>query len=172
MMKNDNIFIILQIQKDQESKVLFLNIQLDKAAPNFSIQDETITWCPTFDEIDFITEAFELIRGYKGQGKTPDNVEHSEFITETTNTVKSDRHSSETRIAPPSDDSVIEVAADVGSSHTKKKTTENNIFVQADDKTIDEVLKRKKPGAGEDHVIESGEKTLIDRMLKQKKKKE
>ena len=74
MKKNENIFISLQIQKDLESKRLLLSVQFDKNAPNFSTESDTIIWCPTCDEIDFIAEAFELIGGDKcpgeGRGRT------------------------------------------------------------------------------------------------------
>ena len=63
MKKNENIFISLQIQKDLTSKKLFFSVQFDKNAPNFSTEHDTIIWCPTFNEIDFIAEAFELIGG-------------------------------------------------------------------------------------------------------------
>ena len=59
--KNENVFISLQIQKDMESKKLLLRVHFDKNARNFSITNETIVWCPTCDEIDFITEVSELI---------------------------------------------------------------------------------------------------------------
>ncbi len=170
MKKNENIFITLQIQKDQESKALCILVQFDKNAPNFSLEEEAIIWRPTSDELGFIAEAFNLIGGYSNEVKAMGNMQQNDNTREPT-TIDPPYHSSEIRVAPPSDDTVIEVATDEGSSYIKKKPTEDRIFVQADDKTIDEALKRKK-GIDEDYGIESSEKTLIDRMLKQKKKKE
>jgi hypothetical protein len=60
----------------------------------------------------------------------------------------------------------------ISQTFIKKKESAEKIFVQADEKTIDEVLKRKKTSAEEEIIIESGEKTLIDKVLRQKKKKE
>jgi hypothetical protein len=170
MKKNENIFISVQIQKDLESKKLLLSIQFDKNAPNFSTETDSIIWYPTGDEIDFIAEAFELIGGAKYPEKIAeepqDNTTQSEVMT-----MDHSHRSSEIRIAPLEDDMAIEVTAEVGTSRSRSKENDEKIFVQADEKKIDEILKRKKPVAKEEYVTESSEKTLIDRMLKQKKKK-
>ena len=171
MKKNENIFISLQIQKDKESKGLYLSVQFDKTAANFSMENETITWCPTGDELEFMADAFHLIGESNVNRKTTDEP-NTPNRSPVVNTSEPPVHSSETRIAPLPDENVIEIATDSGTVHGKKNDSDERIFIQADDKKIDEVLKRKKPGMDEEYVIESGEKTLIDRMLKQKKKKE
>jgi hypothetical protein len=171
MKKNENIFISLQIQKDKESNELFLNVQFDKTARNFSMENNAITWCPTSDEIDFITDAFHMI----GEGKSSRKTTNEPIVHERPPEEKVTEpplHSSEMRIAPLQDDNVIEITADSGTVNSKKKEVDEKIFIQADEKKIDEILKRKKPGMDEEYVIESGEKTIIDRMLKQKKKKD
>ena len=53
--------------------------------------------------------------------------------------------SSEIRIAPLEDDMAIEETAGLGSSRIRNKENDEKIFVQADEKKIDEILKRKKP---------------------------
>jgi len=171
MKKNENIFISLQIQKDQESKKLLLSVQFDKNAPNFSTETHTIIWYPTCEEIDFITEAFELF----GWAESPEKVIEEPQNTTTSPeeiTMNYSHRSSEIRIAPLEDDlAAIEVTADLESSSTKNEENDEKIFVQTDVKKIDEILKRKKLIVKEDYVTESGEKKFIDRMLKQKKKK-
>jgi len=170
MKKNENIFISLQIQKDLESKGLLLSVQFDKNAPNFSTESDSISWCPTCDEIDFIAEAFELIGTVKCQQKTEEEPQNTRIPSEEI-TMDYTHRSSEIRIAPLEDDMAIEVTEGLGSSRIRNKENDERIFVQADEKKIDEILKRKKPVAKQDYVTESGEKTLIDRMIKQKKKK-
>ena len=170
MKKNENIFISLQIQKDLESKGLSLSVQFDKNAPNFSTENDSISWCPTCDEIDFIAEAFELIGTVKCQEKLEEEPQNTTTPSEEI-TMDYSHRSSEIRIAPLEDDMVIEVTEGLGSSRIRNKENDERIFVQADEKKIDEILKRKKPVAKQDYVTESGEKTLIDRMIKQKKKK-
>jgi hypothetical protein len=171
MKKNENIFISLEIQKDKDSKRLYLNVQFDKTAPNFSMENESITWWPTDDELDFISDAFHLIGENDSKRKTTDEP-NTPNRSPSINTSEPPVYSSEIRIAPLPDDNDIGMTTDAGMVHGKKNSPEEKIFIQADDKKIDEVLKRKKPGMEEEYVIESGEKTLIDRMLKQKKKKD
>lgn len=170
MKKNENIYISLQIQKDLESKKLMLSVQFDKNAPNVLTEHETIVWHPTCDEIDFIAEVFELIGGVKCQEKAEEEPQNTRIPSEEI-TMDYSHRSSEIRIAPLEDDMAIEVTEGLGSSRIRNKENDEKIFVQADEKKIDEILKRKKPVAKQDYVTESGEKTLIDRMIKQKKKK-
>lgn len=171
MAKNDHIYITLQIEKKLETKALVLSIHFDTNAPNFSTENEIMNWNPTSDELDFISEVFDLVKrrtsqqtmNEEGELTTPDDEKTFDYQT---------HHSSEIRITPPSD-SVIEVAIDPDSTqHIKKTEIDEKIFIQADEKKIDEIIKRKKSGFNEEYVIESGEKSRIDRMLKQKKKKE
>ena len=170
MKKNENIYISLQIQKDLESKKLMLSVQFDKNAPNVLTEHETIVWHPTCDEIDFIAEVFELIGGVRYPQKVNEKPQNTTTISEDI-TVDSSQHSSDMRIPHLEDDIALEVRADVRSSRIHDKEGNENIFFQADEKKIDEILIRKKLVPKEDCVIESGKKTLIDRMLKQKKKK-
>jgi hypothetical protein len=170
MKKNENIFISLQIQKDVESKALLLSVQFDKNAPNLLLENETINWCPTNDEINFIAEAFELVGGNNVPVKEKEEA-HDIDNPPKTEEIDYSHRSSEIRIAPLPNDMIIEVTEDLGSSHLKKKDYEEKIFIQADEKKIDEILKRKKHLVKEDYITDSDEKTIIDRMMKQKKKK-
>jgi len=167
---NENIFISAEIQKDLKSKKLMIGIKFDKNASNISTESGTIVWYPTCDEIDFIAEVFDLIEGVgypeRVIEKSQNTATRSEEII-----VDSSQHSSEMRIPPLEDDRTMEVRADVRSSRINDKRDNEKIFFQADEKKIDEILNHKKMVTKEDCVMESGEKTLIDRMLKQKKKK-
>jgi len=171
MIKNDNIFITLQIEKNYETKALVLNIHFDTTAPNFSIENEVMRWNPTPDELDFISEVFNLITGRTHQQTITEEAEPTQPFIDST-TYQQPHNSSEIRITPLSD-SVLEVAIDPGQTqHLKKTEIDEKIFIQADEKKIDEIIKRKKLGFTEEYVIESDDKSRIDRMLKQKKKKE
>jgi hypothetical protein len=172
MKKSENIFVTLQIQKGQHSKGLLLNVQFDKNAPNFFIENETINWFPTVEEIDFIEEAFTLMAGYKTYEMENDETD-STLPSLEIKTKEIPYQSTESRIAVLPEDTAAEATDDhLSQTLIKKKESAEKIFVQADEKTIDEVLKRKKTGIEEDFIIESSEKTLIDKVLKQKKKKE
>jgi len=75
MKKNDNIFVKLQIEKDESSGDLILNIRFDKDTPNFFTDKDVISWCPTIEEINFVNEAFELISKNKGFKQKKINVD-------------------------------------------------------------------------------------------------
>jgi hypothetical protein len=87
MKRPDNIYVSLQLDKDQASGELVLNIQFDKNAPNFFTDKGNICWYPTTEELDFVSEAFDAIaRGKhhqqdramsRGQQTSPDDWVHS-----------------------------------------------------------------------------------------------
>jgi hypothetical protein len=66
MKRPNNIYVSLQLDKDQVTGELVLNIQFDKTAPNFSTDKGNISWYPTAEELDFVSEAFSAI----GKGKS------------------------------------------------------------------------------------------------------
>jgi len=171
MKKNENISISLQVQRDKESKSLFLSVQFDKTAPNFSIDNESVTWYPTCDEIDFIADAIHLI----GENKTKENIVEEKNTFEPSHEIGSTAPSirnSEIRIPPLTDDTMIELTANSETVQSKKNEPEERIFVQADDKKIDEILKRRKAKIEKEYATDSEEKSMMDRMIKQKRKKE
>ena len=61
MKRANNIYVSLQLDKDLVSGELMLSIQFDKNAPNFSTDKGVISWYPTSEELDFVSEAFEAI---------------------------------------------------------------------------------------------------------------
>jgi hypothetical protein len=170
MKRNENIFVSAEIKKNLESKKLVIGVKFDKNASNVSTESGTIVWYPTCDEIDFIAEVFDLIEGAgypeKAIEKPQNTATRSKEII-----IESSQHSSKIRIPPLEDDTSMDVTEDLRSSCINDVENKETIFLQADEKKIDEILNRKKMVTKEDCVIESGEKTLIDRMLKQKKKK-
>jgi hypothetical protein len=170
MKKNENIFVSLEIQKDVETKSLLLSVIFDRNAPNFFMENEAIRWLPTIDELDFIKEAFELVGGNQVPLKEVEEPQEIDDSTELDSTEYSHR-SSEIRIAPLPNNMTLEVTENLKSSSLKNKEDEERIFIQADEKKIDEILKRKKIAQKQQLEKDSDDKTLIDRMMKQKKKK-
>jgi hypothetical protein len=168
MKRNENIFISLEIQKDLDLKGLLLSIQFDRNAPNFHQENETISWCPTRDELDFITEAFGIIGGNKisisekvevqQETEIPSELERSEYS----------HRSSEIRIAPLPNDMSIE---ETETTYSNEKEPEEKVFIQADERKIDEILKRKKQMARIQDDQDTDEKAYIDKLMKQKKKR-
>lgn len=167
MKKNENIFISLELQKNWDLKALTLSVQFDRNAPNFSEENESINWSPTPDELDFIKEAFELIGSNNvpiKEMKEPPAVESTPTLG--METTEHSHRSSEIRIAPLPNDLTAEITEGPRTPHLKRKDDEEKIFIQADEKKIDEILKRKKQQYETDDDTE-----IDDKMTKQKKKK-
>jgi hypothetical protein len=170
MKRNENIFISAEIKKDWESKKLVIGVKFDRNASNVSTESNTIVWYPTCDEIDFIAEVFDLIEGVGYPEKVIEKPKNTatrskEIIAD------SSQHSSEMRFPPLENDRTMDVTEDLRSSYINDAENKETIFLQADEKKIEEILNHKKSIAKEKYEIESSEKKFIDRMLKQKKKK-
>ena len=71
MEPKENLFIKLQLEKEQQTGKLMINIYFDKNAPNFYYNNETISWYPTMDELSFINETFTLLNQHKPHPPTP-----------------------------------------------------------------------------------------------------
>jgi hypothetical protein len=174
MDKNANIYVKLQIEKSQKSGNLLLNIHFDKDAPNFSEDKHSISWTPTLDEISFIEETFQMISNYKGHINPYSN----EIRHETNPPLEKEEKSS------PPVDSTDEPQEFIPESNQEQPTEieeqepeenqeeqDKKIFVQANEETIDELIKKRSEDFDDGLIVEADEKTIIDRVLKQKKKK-
>jgi len=170
MVKSENVYISVQIQKDMETKAIFFSVEFDKNAPNLSVENETVSWCPTSDELNFLTEAFELI-GSNAVPVKEKEVTHEIEAPPKTEEVDYSHRSSQIRIAPLPNDVDMELSEELEASNMKNRDDEEKIFIQADEKKIDEILKRKKHLIKDDYITDSNQKTVIERMTKQKKKK-
>jgi hypothetical protein len=83
MRRPENIYVSLQLCKDDKSREMLLNIQFDRDAPNFFINKNSISWCPTIEEQDFISEAFGILSKRKLQRQDRmDESNHQESPTE------------------------------------------------------------------------------------------
>ena len=169
----DNVFIKLQIQKDKQSGGLMLTINFDKNAPNFLSDTNEISWSPTCEELDFIIEMFGII----SKRKNPEDKQLEEIRDDAShlpsddNTEESIPESSEKKIATFEPlNGGFEGEKNSTSSNLEKKDDEKEIFVQVDDKTIDEVLKKKGIDVEEALILDKEEKGIIDRMVKKRGK--
>lgn len=171
MSKNDNIFVKLQIERNDQSGGLMLGIYFDKNAPNFSTEKDIVNWSPTLEEIDFIVETFEMMSSRKSQYRQHNqNIKNSEISFPSHNKL-------EEPPAVKTESKVVQfepLNADNGAEEntpapgTEAEEAKEKIFVQANEKTIDEALTRKKGEPVEEFIVEADEKTIIDKVLKQK----
>lgn len=60
-MKNENVYIKLEISRNPETGKLSLLAKFDQNAPNFSKEEDGFSWSPTSEERAFLNEAFEMI---------------------------------------------------------------------------------------------------------------
>ncbi|UCD13875.1 MAG: hypothetical protein JSW60_00210 [Thermoplasmatales archaeon] len=169
MEKNDNIFVKLQIEKDHQSGGLTLGIYFDKNAPNFSTENDSVNWSPTLEELDFIVETFEMI----SNRKTPQH-SHDSTIKNYETHFRSQKKIEEPSVVETeskrTDVEPNETGEDIEENPTAytPRETKETVFVQANDKTIDEVLKREKGDQTEEFAVEADEKSIINKVLKQK----
>lgn len=153
MEKQKKIFIKIQLEKNEETGELVTKTRFDPSAPNFFHNKDEICWCPTLEEITFLNEAFELIPTQKNkeiEKKTQPPVEKPESPEFNKNTVATE----------PTPQPLQPVAA--------KKTDADGIIVTADAAAVDEIIKKKRDGEG--IIVEADEETIVDRVLKHKKK--
>jgi hypothetical protein len=78
MKKQENIYVSLQLDKDAPSGEIVLHVQFDRNAPNFFTNKNTISWCPTNEELEFINEAFGMFSKHKHQRHTSPDKEIEE----------------------------------------------------------------------------------------------
>jgi len=76
MKKPDNIYVSLQLEKDESSGEMQLCIQFDRNAPNFFADKNLISWNPTIEELDFVSEAFSMI----AEGKRVKHEKHGDSM--------------------------------------------------------------------------------------------
>ncbi|MFW6172949.1 MAG: hypothetical protein ACOC5T_04325 [Elusimicrobiota bacterium] len=167
MDKKDDIFIKLQIEKGHQSGDLMLGVYFDRNAPNFLAREDSISWSPTFKELDFIVETFEMIAKSKIKHQGQDNSVNNDKPNYYKNAKepryvknKSEKDLGETK------KNNIEIEEEI--SPSKQEETEKPIFVQANEETIEEALKTKEANQDEDLKAGSDKKIVVDRVLKQK----
>ncbi len=61
MSNDDNVYIKLELNKDKNSGKIDIITRFDNNAPNVIIENNEYFWMPTFEEKDFLNEAFLII---------------------------------------------------------------------------------------------------------------
>lgn len=65
MNTQQNIYVNLRLKKDQNTGQILLHTSFDRNAPNFVIFKNVVSWSPTVEELDFITESFSMVGNKK-----------------------------------------------------------------------------------------------------------
>jgi len=167
MEKKDNIFVKLQIEKDYQSGGLTLGIYFDKNAPNFTIEKDGMNWSPTPEELEFIVETFDLVSNRKDHDKTHSTINKNIETNYHTNKETFEPPVIKTELNKVEDEPLTPHTEILEDSNTSEKN-EEQIFIQANDTTIEEALKRKKAEQTDIFTGEVDEKIIIDKVLKDK----
>lgn len=174
MEKNKNVFIKFQLEKDDHSGDLMLTLNFDKNAPNFSADKDQILWTPTFEEINFFLETYGIINKKKTLVEKCQEIKN----TKPTPHIKTEDEIPSNNKSPEEDTNnyeplkpQVEVKKDNYSSEPEKKEDDKEIFIQADEETFDEALKKRGVDVGEGLLLDQEDKNIIDKMLKKREKK-
>lgn len=173
MVKNDNIYVKLQIEKDNQSGGLTLGIYFDKNAPNFSIEKNGMNWTPTLEELEFIFETFDLVSSKKekthySSNKSKNSNSNSNFNDPLSEQSGDEKQPNQLEVEPITSSPVEQE----GQSFPDQVDEDGErIFVQADDKLIDEAIKRKQVEQVEKFSTDSNDKFKIDKVLRDRIKK-
>lgn len=166
MEKKENLFIKVQLEKEQYSGRLMINIYFDKNAPNFFLTNNTINWYPTMDELSFINETFTLLNKNTPTPATPQptyaptpsetktpieeppeivSFDEEPIQTPITADASFDTHCEETPTKPPfvNDASPEEILASIPVDSMDNTPPPEEKLVQADDKSITKALLEK-----------------------------
>ena len=159
MGKQNNIYVKIQLEKDDLTGNLILRTQFDPNAPNFFQDNDQISWCPTTEEIEFLNETFNLLSKKQRKQRSQNNNDELSLVEETIDTIaqKEKNDSLQHDFDRPTEQPTPVLQADAA-----------GIIVTSDAKVVDEIIKRKQSGEGV--MVEADEETIVDRVLKQKKK--
>ena len=148
-MAHTPILFSLAIEKDAETNALLLQVLFPHGAPNVTLTKTAVAWYPTAEELDFLNEAYAMIAPTLPVVPTPN--------------VKPEHH-----LTGEKDPSIRDSATEeeIHAAATKKTMAEQEqVFVQVDDKLIDEALKRRKS----EGPVKVDEDSIVERITKKKK---
>jgi len=154
MDKSNKIYIKIQLEKDEATGQLVMKTRFDPTAPNFFHDKDEYSWCPTPEEMRFIYEAFELMP-HQPLNYTPHVVPPSE------------EPSLEKEGGPTSAQPREEIPKVMEKTLPVKKDTDG-VIVTADAAAVDEIIRKRRDGEGV--IVEADENTIVDKVLKHKKR--
>jgi hypothetical protein len=197
MTKEDKINIKLEICRDEQSHELTIMTHFDEHAPNFFKDKEGYFWIPTVEEKDFLNEAFGLVPS-GGTKMTPEKPvvtspekEEETPAPEPAPVAEREEEKSEEIPSSPFENKEMEEPVEMPPlEQTEKeevfemtkeepaspdadnatKEEDKGIIVKADDHAIDRALKKRQAAGDDKSIVEADEKTIVEKVLSQKKK--
>jgi hypothetical protein len=169
----DKIHIKLELCKDKNSGLAII-LHFNPKSPNFYKEKENYSWMPTSKEIKLLSEAFELITTNKNDKLEEENILKFSNKQQSLDNISNDNIKDET-----TELSALEKTNDKEKLHKipteinlfdNKETIEEKINISEFDKiAIDEALERHKKNEGS--LSENDKERIIDRILKEKKRR-
>jgi len=180
MGKDNSIYIKIEITRDKKTGELNIVARFDKKAPNFYEEKDSFYWIPTQEEKDLLNDSFDLMPTTdnlpslnKIEIKSipkPENIETEKTEPEKTETPKIETPTPQVEIKPsppierPQPETTTPETPQQELSEEEKTKIKN-----ADDQAIENALKRHM-GEKDEDMVQADEQTIIDRVLKEKKK--
>ncbi len=190
MTKSDKINIRIEVYKDKNTGRLSIRTHFDSNAPNVITDSQGYVWIPTFEEKEFINEAFQLfpMETLSPNKEKPQRTEENLDTKPTVNFPKNEKQEEPTIFKQTDNDNLdksyeknvfqkkadtdnkkYELKQDEPTSYDKEMIKkEERVIVEADDAAIDAALKRHMDD--DKSFVEVDEQTILDRVLSQKKK--
>ena len=180
-----NIHVKVELDRNPETKAIQLKTIFDLKAPNVSNDKKNFTWEPTSEEISFLFQAFNVFpsSSQKQTFKVTEEPEKNKHV-ETTDKASSEleeipdkeeqREPFEEEVTPNEETPSSETESDKSDESEDDefdKKPQDRVLIAADAKTIDEIVKRKR-GNGDVTFKEANDDSILDKILRQKKKGE
>jgi hypothetical protein len=175
--KQKNIYIAFQLEKNVESDSLYIKAVFDPSAPNIKKTKDTLIWKPFYEEIDLMNEVFSLLPNQQVapfEHLKPHGEEQRKPIKDVPEVIEKILPGAKAEKEPTSDSGeeqkLKEFEEPLESEEEKQQEVTNGdkVLVAADDKTIDEIVKRKREGT----LKEASDDSILEKILRQKKRGE
>jgi len=185
MVKDGSIYIKIEITRDKKNNNLNIVTRLDKNAPNVFEDKDGLYWIPTQEEKDLLNDSFDLMPSTNTLPSLNKIEIKSIPKPETNETEKNEIEKPDTlpKIETPSPQVEVKPSPPIelpqeektASEKTKYEETadekEETAIKKADDQAIENALKKHiEENEDDDSIVQADEQTIIDKVLKQKKK--
>jgi hypothetical protein len=181
MAKDDKIHIKLEICRDEASNKLMIMTHFDNNAPNFFKDNDGYFWMPTMEEKNLINEAFELMPASSmtptPPKSTPKPPEKQEIPPPEEVKPEEPPMPDKKEETPPLEKTSESDAFEVTDEEPKTENPpadsneeEKGFLVEADDKAIEDAIRKHGKSNEDESIVEADEQTIIEKVLSQKKK--
>ena len=175
MGKDNSIYIKLEITRDKKTGQLNILTHFNNNAPNIHQDKDGVYWIPTEEERHLINDSFELMPTTDTLPSI-NRVEIKSIPKPTTDqtepakpTIETPSPQVETKPKLPEEQTPEPPKDENQEQELRSEDVEEGVMIEADDQAIENALK-KHTQEKDNGMVEADEQTIIDKVLKQKKK--